>query len=169
MNSNDLKMGLYKLDREDIKLAAILGRRGGNCRKVSLKKAGAVLQLTPSAISDRINKLLKNNFIEGFTADINLRMVYPELMSGMVAVNLKHRANRQEILRFAESCVYIQRCYDGRGCADHIFEITAPDWQTFNEVYHKIGALYSVDKVEILTTFSGGVEYHNQAELLPAV
>lgn len=167
--SNDIAKGLYNLDEEDIKLAAIMGRRGGNCRKVSLKSAATVLCMTPPAIADRLNKMVKKQFIQGFTADLNLRMLYPDLTSGIVVVYLKHRAGRQELLRFIEDCVYIQRSHDGRDSGDYILEITAPTWQLFNDVYHKIGAMYSVEKVEILTTFGAGVEHHNQAELLPAV
>lgn len=166
---NEKQKVRYSPDIDDIKLAAIMGEMGGNCRKVTLQYMGSRLNMSAPAISGRLDKMIKKKFIKGITADINLKMVYPELTSGIIAIYLNHRADKRELKRFVESCVYVQKSYDGRDGSDYIFEITAPDWRRFNEVYHDLGALNSVDKVKVLATFGGGVEHHNHAELLHAV
>lgn len=167
--SNNMQRSNYSPDVEDIELATMMGKMGVNCRKITLTYLANKLNMSAPAVSCRIDRMVRSKFIKGFTADINLRMLYPDLTSGMLSVYLKHRSDKNEIHRFMRSCVYVQRSYDGRGSSDYILEVTAPNREIFNDVYHKIGALNSVENVEILATFSGGIDHHNQAELLPAV
>lgn len=154
------------LDEADCRLIMMLSK---DSRNTTLKVMGEEINMTGAAVSDRIRGLKKSGIIRGFGVEINADKIWSDPVTGLVAVYLKHYINEALLWKLVNECKYIQKSYCCDDASDHTFLIKAPNRKIFDRVYHKLGALNCVDKVEKRMVLHEEQFHHDEVELLDVI
>lgn len=89
----------YKLDAKDLLIMYYLK----NDSRMSLSNIGIELDMTPSAISYRLNKLTEGNIIKKFTIEINHEILTPTYQSYLISAKIDKKYIPDLITEFIES------------------------------------------------------------------
>lgn len=140
----------YKLDEVDEKILSILQDNA----RASLKEIARQVFLSPTAVGTRIDKMLQENVLEGFTTRIN-----PEAMGHYIKafINLEVEPERKkEFYPYIDSVLNVIECNCVTGEYSMLIEVRFP---TTTELDHFIGELQRFGKTKTQIVFSTCVKH----------
>ncbi len=140
----------YKLDEVDEKILTILQ----DDARTSLKDIAKQVFLSPTAVGTRIDKMLQEGVLEGFTTKIN-----PEAMGHYIKafINLEVEPERKkEFYPYIDGILNVIECNCVTGEYSMLIEVRFP---TTTELDHFIGELQRFGKTKTQIVFSTCVKH----------
>jgi Lrp/AsnC family leucine-responsive transcriptional regulator len=140
----------YKLDAIDEKILTILQDNA----RTSLKDIAAEVSMSPTAVGARIDKMMEENVLEGFTTRIN-----PEAMGHYIKafINLQvEPEQKEEFYPFIDSVLNVVECNCVTGDFSMLIEVRFP---TTTELDAFIGELQKFGKTQTQIVFSTCVKH----------
>lgn len=140
----------YKLDKVDDQILTILQDNA----RMSLKDIANQVFLSPTAVGARIDKMLQEGVLEGFTTKIN-----PEVMGHYIKafINLEvDPEQKPEFYPFIDSVMNVVECNCVTGDYSMLIEVRFP---TTTELDHFVGELQQFGKTKTQIVFSTCVKH----------
>lgn len=140
----------YKLDEIDEKILTILQDNA----RTSLKDIAAEVFMSPTAVGARIDKMIEENVLEGFTTRIN-----PEAMGHYIKafINLQvEPEQKEEFYTFIDSVLNVVECNCVTGDFSMLIEVRFP---TTSELDSFIGELQRFGKTKTQIVFKTCVKH----------
>jgi len=140
----------YKLDATDEKILEILQ----NNARTSLKDMAEQVSMSPTAVGARIDRMLEEGVLEGFTTRLN-----PEAMGHYVKafINLEvDPVQKNEFYPYIESVLNVVECNCVTGDFSMLIEVRFP---TTNDLDQFIGELQRFGKTKTQIVFSTCVKH----------
>lgn len=104
---------------------------------------GAKINLSTSAVIERIKKLESSGLIEGYTTIINQSILGREIMV-FIYVSLEHPKYNEEFIRFVKNNASIAECHYIAGDFDFILKVITQTEKTLEKVLNDIKAISGV-------------------------
>ncbi len=127
------------MDIIDYKLLACLKE---NSRE-NATNIGTKINLSTSAVIERIKKLENSGVIEGYTTIINQRALGREI-TAFIYVSLEHPKYNEEFLRMVNESTSILECHYIAGDFDFILKVITQKGKTLEEALNYIKAINGV-------------------------
>lgn len=127
------------MDLIDYRLLACLKE---NARE-NATNIGAKINLSTSAVIERIKKLENAGVIEGYTTIINQKVLGRELMA-FIYVSLEHPKYNENFIRLVNENTSIAECHYIAGDFDFILKVVTQKGSTLEEVLNYIKAINGV-------------------------
>lgn len=140
----------YKLDEIDEKILMILQDNA----RTSLKDIAAEVFMSPTAVGARIDKMIEENVLEGFTTKIN-----PEAMGHYIKafINLQvEPEKKEEFCKYIEGILNVVECNHITGDFSMLIEVRFP---TTSELDTFIGELQKFGKTQTQIVFKTCVKH----------
>ena len=146
------EMSYYKLDAIDERILSILQDNA----RTSLKDIAEQVFMSPTAVGARIDKMLAEGVLEGFTTKIN-----PEAMGHYIKafINLEVEPyQKKEFYPFIQAIPNVIECNCVTGDYAMLIEVA---FQTTVELDHFINELQHFGRTKTLIVFSTSVEHRD--------
>jgi len=104
---------------------------------------GAKINLSTSAVIERIKKLESSGLIEGYTTIINQSVLGREIMA-FIYVSLEHPKYNEEFIRLVQENTSIAECHYIAGDFDFILKIITQTGKSLEQVLNYIKAISGV-------------------------
>ena len=143
------------MDLIDYKLLACLKE---NSRE-NATNIGAKINLSTSAVIERIKKLENSGVIEGYTTIVNQRALGRELMA-FIYVSLEHPKYNEEFIRLVNENSSITECHYIAGDFDFILKVVTQKGNLLEEILNYIKSINGVSLTRtsvVLSTNKGEV------------
>ena len=127
------------MDLIDYKLLACLKE---NSRE-NATNIGAKINLSTSAVIERIKKLENSGVIEGYTTIVNQRALGRELMA-FIYVSLEHPKYNEEFIRLVNENSSITECHYIAGDFDFILKVVTQKGNLLEEILNYIKSINGV-------------------------
>lgn len=140
----------YKLDKIDEKILEILQDNA----RTSLKDIAAQVYMSPTAVGARIDRMLEENVLEGFTTRLN-----PEAMGHYIKAFINLEVNpdqKEEFYPYIDSVLNVVECNCVTGDYAMLIEVRFP---TTSELDQFIGELQRFGKTKTQIVFSTCVKH----------
>ncbi len=143
-------MVYYKLDQVDEQILSMLQENA----RMSLKDMAEQVSMSPTAVGARIDRMLAEGVLEGFTTRLN-----PEAMGHYVKafINLQvEPENKQEFFQYIDGVLNVIECNFVTGDYSMLIEVRFP---TTRELDHFIGELQRFGKTKTQIVFNTYVKH----------
>lgn len=134
------------LDKVDNRILSILTENA----KLTIKEIAAELGLTVTPTHERIKKLEKEGYIEGYKAQVNKKKLGLNLVA-FCSVSLKNH-QRNYIEKFetdVQHLIEVVDCYHVGGMFDYLLKVVVPDMETYQKfVSKKLADLENIGNVQ---------------------
>ncbi len=140
----------YRLDEVDEKILAMLQDNA----RVSLKDIGAEVSMSPTAVGTRIDRMLAEGVLEGFTTKLN-----PEAMGHYIKafINLEVSPEQKaEFYPYIDSVLNVVECNCVTGDYSMLIEVR---FKTTADLDHFVGELQRFGKTKTQIVFSTNVKH----------
>lgn len=140
----------YSLDDVDRKILKLLQENA----RMSLKDIAAEVSMSPTAVGTRIDRMLEENVLEGFTTRIN-----PEAMGHYIKafINLEVSPEQKaEFYPYIDSVLNVVECNCVTGDYSMLIEVR---FRTTSELDHFVGELQRFGKTKTEIVFSTCVKH----------
>ncbi len=127
------------MDIIDYKLLACLKENSRD----NATNIGAKINLSTSAVIERIKKLENSGVIEGYTAIVNQRALGCEIVA-FISVSLEHPKYNEEFIRMVNESNSISECHYIAGDFDFMLKVITQKGKTLEEVLNYIKAINGV-------------------------
>lgn len=104
---------------------------------------GAKINLSTSAVIERIKKLESSGLIEGYTTIINQSILGREIMA-FIYVSLEHPKHNENFINLVKANSSIAECHYIAGDFDFILKVITQTGKSLEEVLNYIKAIYGV-------------------------
>lgn len=139
------------LDTIDVKILEVLQENA----RVSISELSKQVNLSLSAVSERLKKLENSNIIEQYTTVLNSSAMEKDLTVIMM-LSLEDPSNTGEFNRLIESQDEVLECHYITGEYDYVLKITTKNTSTLEQLMNKIKSIESIKRTQtnvILSTF----------------
>lgn len=130
---------VYELDNVDF---AILGCLKENARMTS-SEIGKKINLSVSAVIERIKKLEKNEVIKGYTVTLNQEKMGNALVA-IMEVSLEHPRYYEEFACMVRENDNIQSCYYRTGEFDFILNIYTDSADSLEQIHRNVMNMHGI-------------------------
>lgn len=140
----------YKLDEVDCKILAMLQENA----RASLKDMAAAVSMSPTAVGTRIDRMLEEGVLEGFTTKLN-----PESMGHYIKafINLEVSPDqKEEFYPYIDSVLNVVECNCVTGDYSMLIEVR---FKTTADLDHFVGELQRFGKTKTQIVFSTCVKH----------
>ena len=137
------------LDTIDVKILEVLQENA----RVSISELSKQVNLSLSAVSERLKKLENSNIIEQYTTVLNPAAMEKEL-SAIMMISMEDPSDTAEFRRLVQDLDEILECHYITGTYDYVLKITTKNMATLEALMNKIKSIKSIKHTETNVIFS---------------
>ena len=137
------------LDTIDVKILEVLQDNA----RVSISELSKQVNLSLSAVSERLKKLENSNIIEQYTTVLNPAAMEKEL-SAIMMISMEDPSDTDEFRRLVQDLDEILECHYITGTYDYVLKITTKNMATLEQLMNKIKSIKSIKHTETNVIFS---------------
>ena len=137
------------LDTIDVKILEVLQENA----RVSISELSKQVNLSLSAVSERLKKLENSNIIEQYTTVLNPAAMEKEL-SAIMMISMDDPSETAEFRRLVQELDEILECHYITGTYDYVLKITTKNMSTLEALMNKIKSIKSIKHTETNVIFS---------------
>lgn len=136
----------YKIDAIDRRIIQLLQMDG----KMKIKEIAHSLKMTTTPIFDRIKRLEKEGFIEGYSTRVNKEKLGFNLVAFCtVSLESHHKEYLHQFVKDVESISEVAECYHIAGMFDYLLKIYVKDMVDYqNFITQKLASLPNIGRVQ---------------------
>ena len=131
------------LDSIDAKILEVLQENA----RVSISELSKKINLSLSAVSERLKKLESSGVIEQYTTILDHKAMDRDLRA-MMMVSVDGSINREELRKLVNESEEILECYFIAGAWDYIMKIATKDTESLAELVKKVKSIKGVKTTE---------------------
>jgi Lrp/AsnC family leucine-responsive transcriptional regulator len=121
--------------------------------RVSISELSKQVNLSLSAVSERLKKLENSNIIEQYTTVLNPAAMEKEL-SAIMMISMEDPSDTVEFRRLVQELDEILECHYITGTYDYVLKITTKNMATLELLMNKIKSIKSIKHTETNVIFS---------------
>ena len=137
------------LDTIDVKILEVLQDNA----RVSISELSKQVNLSLSAVSERLKKLENSNIIEQYTTVLNSSAMEKDL-SAIMMISMEDPSDTDEFRRLVQDLDEILECHYITGTYDYVLKITTKNMATLEQLMNKIKSIKSIKHTETNVIFS---------------
>ena len=137
------------LDTIDVRILEVLQENA----RVSISELSKQVNLSLSAVSERLKKLENSNIIEQYTTVLNPAAMEKEL-SAIMMISMEDPSDTVEFRRLVQELDEILECHYITGTYDYVLKITTKNMATLEALMNKIKSIKSIKHTETNVIFS---------------
>ncbi len=137
------------LDTIDVRILEVLQENA----RVSISELSKQVNLSLSAVSERLKKLENSNIIEQYTTVLNPAAMEKEL-SAIMMISMEDPSDTVEFRRLVQELDEILECHYITGTYDYVLKITTKNMATLELLMNKIKSIKSIKHTETNVIFS---------------
>ncbi|MBR5640939.1 MAG: Lrp/AsnC family transcriptional regulator [Firmicutes bacterium] len=137
------------LDTIDVKILEVLQDNA----RVSISELSKQVNLSLSAVSERLKKLENSNIIEQYTTVLNSSAMEKDL-SAIMMISMEDPSDTDEFRRLVQGLDEILECHYITGTYDYVLKITTKNMSTLEQLMNKIKSIKSIKHTETNVIFS---------------
>ena len=137
------------LDTIDVRILEVLQENA----RVSISELSKQVNLSLSAVSERLKKLENSNIIEQYTTVLNPSAMEKEL-SAIMMISMEDPSDTVEFRRLVQELDEILECHYITGTYDYVLKITTKNMATLELLMNKIKSIKSIKHTETNVIFS---------------
>ena len=137
------------LDTIDVRILEVLQENA----RVSISELSNQVNLSLSAVSERLKKLENSNIIEQYTTVLNPAAMEKEL-SAIMMISMEDPSDTVEFRRLVQELDEILECHYITGTYDYVLKITTKNMATLELLMNKIKSIKSIKHTETNVIFS---------------
>ena len=137
------------LDTIDVKILEVLQDNA----RVSISELSKQVNLSLSAVSERLKKLENSNIIEQYTTVLNPSAMEKDL-SAIMMISMEDPSDTDEFRRMVQEQDEILECHYITGTYDYVLKITTKNMSTLEQLMNKIKSINSIKHTETNVIFS---------------
>ncbi|MBR2098329.1 MAG: Lrp/AsnC family transcriptional regulator [Firmicutes bacterium] len=137
------------LDTIDVRILEVLQENA----RVSISELSKQVNLSLSAVSERLKKLENSNIIEQYTTVLNPAAMEKEL-SAIMMISMEDPSDTDEFRRLVQELDEILECHYITGTYDYVLKITTKNMATLELLMNKIKSIKSIKHTETNVIFS---------------
>ena len=137
------------LDTIDVRILEVLQDNA----RVSISELSKQVNLSLSAVSERLKKLENSNIIEQYTTVLNPAAMEKEL-SAIMMISMEDPSDTVEFRRLVQELDEILECHYITGTYDYVLKITTKNMATLERLMNKIKSIKSIKHTETNVIFS---------------
>ncbi|MBQ4409987.1 MAG: Lrp/AsnC family transcriptional regulator [Firmicutes bacterium] len=137
------------LDTIDVRILEVLQENA----RVSISELSKQVNLSRSAVSERLKKLENSNIIEQYTTVLNPAAMEKEL-SAIMMISMEDPSDTVEFRRLVQELDEILECHYITGTYDYVLKITTKNMATLELLMNKIKSIKSIKHTETNVIFS---------------
>lgn len=136
----------YQIDAIDKRIIQLLQQDG----KMKIKEIAHHLKMSNTPVFDRIKRLEKAGYIEGYTAIINKKMLGFQIVAFCSVTLERHHAEFiQQFEKEVKELPEVNECYHIAGMFDYLLKINVKDMTDYqNFITKKLASLANIGKVQ---------------------
>ncbi len=136
----------YKIDAIDKRIIQLLQQDG----KMKIKEVAHALKMTTTPIFDRIKRLEKEGFIEGYSTIVNKAKLGFNLVAFCtVSLESHHKEYLNQFVKDVENIPEVAECYHIAGMFDYLLKIYVKDMVDYqNFITQKLASLPNIGRVQ---------------------
>lgn len=131
------------MDIIDVKILEVLQENA----RVSISELSKRVNLSLSAVSERLKKLESSNIINEYTVILNPKLMGKDL-SVYISIGLESTSQMQAFLEFAESEPEILECMYITGEYDYLLKVTTTNTNTLEMIMTKIKGFTGIKRTQ---------------------
>ena len=137
------------LDTIDVRILEVLQDNA----RVSISELSKQVNLSLSAVSERLKKLENSNIIEQYTTVLNPSAMEKDL-SAIMMISMEDPSDTAEFRRLVQDQDEILECHYITGTYDYVLKITTKNMATLELLMNKIKSIKSIKHTETNVIFS---------------
>ena len=137
------------LDTIDVRILEVLQDNA----RVSISELSKQVNLSLSAVSERLKKLENSNIIEQYTTVLNPSAMEKDL-SAIMMISMEDPSDTAEVTRLVQEQNEILECHYITGTYDYVLKITTKNMSTLETLMNKIKSIKSIKHTETNVIFS---------------
>ena len=137
------------LDTIDVRILEVLQENA----RVSISELSKQVNLSLSAVSERLKKLENSNIIEQYTTVLNPSAMEKDL-SAIMMISMEDPSDTVEFRRLVQELDEILECHYITGTYDYVLKITTKNMATLELLMNKIKSIKSIKHTETNVIFS---------------
>ena len=137
------------LDTIDVRILEVLQENA----RVSISELSKQVNLSLSAVSERLKKLENSNIIEQYTTVLNPSAMEKDL-SAIMMISMEDPSDTGEFRRLVQELDEILECHYITGTYDYVLKITTKNMATLELLMNKIKSIKSIKHTETNVIFS---------------
>ena len=137
------------LDTIDVRILEVLQDNA----RVSISELSKQVNLSLSAVSERLKKLENSNIIEQYTTVLNPAAMEKEL-SAIMMISMEDPSDTDEFRSLVQDLDEILECHYITGTYDYVLKITTKNMATLEALMNKIKSIKSIKHTETNVIFS---------------
>ena len=137
------------LDTIDVRILEVLQENA----RVSISELSKQVNLSLSAVSERLKKLENSNIIEQYTTVLNPSAMEKDL-SAIMMISMEAPSDTAEFRRLVQELDEILECHYITGTYDYVLKITTKNMATLELLMNKIKSIKSIKHTETNVIFS---------------
>ena len=137
------------LDTIDVRILEVLQDNA----RVSISELSKQVNLSLSAVSERLKKLENSNIIEQYTTVLNPAAMEKE-QSAIMKISMEDPSDTPEFRRLVQELDEILECHYITGTYDYVLKITTKNMATLEALMNKIKSIKSIKHTETNVIFS---------------
>ncbi|MBP5749410.1 MAG: Lrp/AsnC family transcriptional regulator [Firmicutes bacterium] len=137
------------LDTIDVRILEVLQDNA----RVSISELSKQVNLSLSAVSERLKKLENSNIIEQYTTVLNPSAMEKDL-SAIMMISMEDPSDTAEFTRLVQEQNEILECHYITGTYDYVLKITTKNMSTLETLMNKIKSIKSIKHTETNVIFS---------------
>lgn len=136
----------YNLDATDRRIINLLELDA----KITIKNIAQNLNMSTTPIFDRIKRLEKNEYIKGYTAIVNSKLMGFNLIAFCtVTLETHHKEHIQQFVKDVKQLPEVIECYHIAGLFDYLLKIYAQDMNDYQLfITEKLASIKNIGKVQ---------------------
>ncbi|MFK7776139.1 MAG: Lrp/AsnC family transcriptional regulator [Saprospiraceae bacterium] len=136
----------YKIDAIDKRIIQLLQQDG----KMKIKEVAHALKMTTTPIFDRIKRLEKEGFIEGYSTIVNKEKLGFNLVAFCtVSLESHHKEYLNQFVKDVKNIPEVAECYHIAGMFDYLLKIYVKDMVDYqNFITQKLASLPNIGRVQ---------------------
>ncbi len=115
--------------------------------RVSISELSRRVNLSLSAVSERLKKLENSNIIESYTAILDAKRMGKDL-SVVISIGLESTSDTKSFLEFVESEPEILECHYITGEYDYMLKVTTSSTHTLELIMNKIKSFSGIKRTQ---------------------
>ncbi|MGP1441136.1 MAG: Lrp/AsnC family transcriptional regulator [Anaerovoracaceae bacterium] len=131
------------MDIIDVKILEVLQDNA----RVSISELSKKVNLSLSAVSERLKKLENSNIIESYTAILDAKLMGKDL-SVVISIGLESTSDTKSFLEFVDSEPEILECHYITGEYDYMLKVTTPSTHTLELIMNKIKSFNGIKRTQ---------------------
>ncbi|MCR4600574.1 MAG: Lrp/AsnC family transcriptional regulator [Clostridia bacterium] len=144
------------MDIIDVKILEVLQENA----RVSISELSKKVNLSLSAVSERLKKLEHTNMISQYTTILDPKLMGKDL-SVFISIGLESTSDTEAFLKFVSEEEEILECYYITGEYDYLLKVTTSNTHTLEEIMNKIKSFHGIKRTQTNVILSTTKHMHS--------